>query len=390
MSGMRARSKPAVRFIALLGSAAVGLAFCHGATAQDLHSTRTTSLGSASVTVGYNAAAWDESNLTLSQGNAYLRASVPITGSVRFGLLSGGQLTDQKEHRIQGFYDTKAELSFQVRKSMILLLGVNLPTGLTNLDSTNLILSEGIAERLKGYQTNVFGEGWDFNAGAVWAFRLGGITLGLGGGYVVKGEYRFSKQSPDYAPGDQLTLAIGTDLGNKLHLWRVNTAGERYAWDKLGGERAFRLGDRLRIESLYRYRGAPLAGQVRALGVLQADAEIDTVPGIAEAVVRTGSPEEVYLDGQLEVRLHPRLWGIAFGGARLFGESYQGADDGHRFDVGPGAQLLLSRRLGLTAIGSVRYSWGAVRRQGQPGTTPGEIDVNGYAFDVGLVYTRGP
>ena len=157
--------------------------------------------------------------------------------------------TDASKQSLSSVIDTKVNLSYSVvdRLPVDLLFGVdvNLPTGKTKLDFTELQL----LRNPDLVSITRYGEGFNVNPTITVAKQQERWAVGLGVGYLWRGEYDFSEDIVDYDPGDIVNV----------------TAEAVYAftdrWQgRLFGEFAFYGTDELDIQEYYREGDYLLAG----------------------------------------------------------------------------------------------------------------------------------
>jgi hypothetical protein len=144
--------------------------------------------------------------------------SVPFRIEGRAGDFSATLLTAYTDTRLNPsgsdsvslghLLDTKLVTSYQIigKLPVDILLGLdfNLPTGKTNLSSSqlSLIMDPDLVS------INNFGEGFNINPTITLAKEWGNWVAGLAFGYLWRGEYDFSNAigATDYSPGDVITI----------------------------------------------------------------------------------------------------------------------------------------------------------------------------------------
>jgi hypothetical protein len=107
---------------------------------------------------------------------------------------------------VNGFTDMTVRGSFRLHgDDMMITLGVNLPTGLTNLDSTQFAAQEVLGAPVLQAMSPVLGSGFSGTLGLVGAKRIGSWSWGAGASY----QYRV-----EYSPMQAAALGLGTSVTN--------------------------------------------------------------------------------------------------------------------------------------------------------------------------------
>jgi hypothetical protein len=109
-----------------------------------------------------------------------------------------------------GTLDTRVRGIFQIGPAL-LSVQANLPTGKSDLDSTETILARQLSRTDLNIPVKTFGGGLDLGA-ALTVVRLVGRTgVSLGLGATKRGPYVPYLSGPDYDPGDEVTGSAGID-----------------------------------------------------------------------------------------------------------------------------------------------------------------------------------
>jgi len=165
-----------------------------------------------------------------------------LTGAVHAELDSPGTTNPSLTHTL----DTKLNLSYVVvgKLPVDLLVGLdlNLPTGKTNLSSSDLWLIQDP----EIVTITTFGEGVNVNPTLSIAKEWGPWSAGAGVGYNIRRTYDFSSEVglSDYDPGDILSLnALLLREYPQGYVGRVFGKFSRFGKDRLHGSDYFREGD---------------------------------------------------------------------------------------------------------------------------------------------------
>lgn len=115
---------------------------------------------------------------------------------------------------LSGLSDTwiRSTYAFSNKRALV-SLGVGLPTGHTNLDTSEMSVSALLSQNAFKFRVPVFGQGLTFSAGIMYAYPLNDkVTFGGGLNYVYRGKFKYSKLISDrYDPGDQIGANLGFD-----------------------------------------------------------------------------------------------------------------------------------------------------------------------------------
>jgi hypothetical protein len=165
-----------------------------------------------------------------------------LTGAVHAAVDSPGTTNPSLTHPL----DTKLNFSYvlQGKLPVDLLIGLdlNLPTGKTNLSSSELWLIQDP----EIVTVTTFGEGVNINPTLSFAKEWGPWSAGVGVGYNIRRTYDFSSDAglSDYDPGDILSLnaLLQREYSQGL-VGRVFGKFSRFGKDRLHGADYFREGD---------------------------------------------------------------------------------------------------------------------------------------------------
>ncbi len=134
---------------------------------------------------------------------------------------AGGQSTSlevsdpssSESSSLSGLMDTRLGLSSRFADGrLVLLAGVNLPTGVRELNAGQLDAALALAPPYLGYRMRQPGRGLDLGFGASYALPVQGLgSLGIGAGYVHRGRFRAADGGPDVKPDAEVTFSAGID-----------------------------------------------------------------------------------------------------------------------------------------------------------------------------------
>ncbi len=191
-----------------------------------------------------------------------MRIFLPVSDNLELSLLSTGAAADLTyssvpKKKLSSLNDTRIQGAYSFADDTFLLtLGLNLPTGKKSLTADEIEITDMLADNSMRFPVRRYGEGLDVSFGLAAAQEMGGVILGLGGGYLLKGEYTpFSSKSDEYKPGDELTLSLGIDAKGAKTLLRLDGIHTRFMREKFGGEEIFQKGNMYEIGALLAFTG---------------------------------------------------------------------------------------------------------------------------------------
>ncbi len=223
-------------------------------------------------------------NKPVNQINAPLSLIVPVSEKLQFQISNTPAVSWWQEKRsITGPSDTWIQGSLIVGDNLgIINLGVGTPTGKTELNNEQFLISQQFLSRnIFEFGLPVYGQGLTLKAGALFAQKISNqVILGVGGQYLAKGtykpvQYNISYQagnqvltqtySPKYRPGNEVSGQVGLDvLMTKDFKIMFDVMYTHYFRDLLEGEEIFGSGDKIILKSsaYYRYSDKYLWGQI--------------------------------------------------------------------------------------------------------------------------------
>ncbi len=164
---------------------------------------------------------------------------------------SSGGISQNREEvvsELSGLADTKLKLFQQAWDRRALLgLGVNLPTGQTNLSDEELKAATSIAPNVLGFPMKRYGEGLDLDASMALGFEVGpGWAVGGGVDYLLKGPYDLDSLT-EYDPGDEFAVNLGADYRTDNWISTLDLVFRGYGTDKMNGMDSYADGDQLEV-----------------------------------------------------------------------------------------------------------------------------------------------
>jgi hypothetical protein len=197
--------------------------------------------------------------------------TVYSTGEVSFTPASGGA---ERTASLSGISDVRVRTMGRFfDDALILTLGVNAPTGRTELDALQLTALRVLAAPALALGTSALGAGPSGTVGLLSARQVGSWAVAAGIAYEYRGTYQpvsalvAGAPSADFQPGGVIRASLGLDRLLGKHRLTLSAAGDLYQADELRGATA---------------GAAPLA-TVQLGPVLSADAQLQLgVPRLRE------------------------------------------------------------------------------------------------------------
>ena len=198
----------------------------------------------------------DTAETELSEWVGVVRIFVPLADNLEVRFFSTGAAADltssSSKKRLSGMNDAKLQGAYSFADDTFLLtLGVSIPTGQKSLTEDEVEVANMLADNSMRFPVRRYGEGLDISTGLAMAKEFGGVILGLGGGYLIKGKYTpLSSTSDKYKPGDELVFSLGFDIRREKTLLRLDGIYTHFLKEKFGGVEVFQKGKMYEIFAL--------------------------------------------------------------------------------------------------------------------------------------------
>jgi hypothetical protein len=192
----------------------------------------------------------DNSTQTISQFSSPTAIKLPLRQNLAIDLASSFITSSVGSSKLTGLADVKARAVAMLFKDTLMLnVGVSVPNGKSDLDIEETAVSMLLSDKALGFKYNRLGEGLDLNFGGGLAQAFGSLIIGVGAGYIIKGEYTYAKDSEvKYKPGNQLNVTGGFDVHAGSLLLRTDGTYTKYNPDESDGKVVFTEGQRISIE----------------------------------------------------------------------------------------------------------------------------------------------
>jgi len=185
--------------------------------------------------------------------------NLPVRNNANLQISHTPAISRYSEIELSGLSDTWIRGNYQLFSNRLLLsAGVGLPTGKTELNESESVLSSMLSQNVFKFRLPVFGQGLTFSTGCAYAYPINKkIVLGIGGNYVMRGEYKFLEDmESSFNPGDQVGMNLGYshDLTNSMRL-NVDFMVTHYFKDQMNDKEIFGAGQKFGSTVGFLYKG---------------------------------------------------------------------------------------------------------------------------------------
>ncbi len=203
---------------------------------------------------------WTIENLKdpISEGTFPFEVIYPLRENLNVQINHSPAFSRFGDNGLSGLSDTWLRSTYTfLDNQAVASLGLGLPTGRTELDSSETNVSKLISQNALKFRLPVFGQGLTLSAGVMYVYSINEkMTIGAGVNYVFRGKYKYSKLvSDDYNPGDQFGLNLGLDyiIIPKLRS-NVDFIFNYYTTDKLNNTKMFLSGAKFSTKMGFQYQ----------------------------------------------------------------------------------------------------------------------------------------
>ena len=326
--------------------------------AEEMHTRffRDVTLGS-----GLQIQRWSgEGDLSIREISIPVTFIMPVTRRLSLDVVTGSgfaSLDQGSSNSLNGLTDTKIRGSYIVGEELALItFGISTPTGKSELDGEEQQVSAYLSQNALRFSTPNFGQGLDINAGVATARRVGEMVVGVGVGYLLKGEFTPRQGGGDYKPGAEISLTAGLDKkvmsgDGKVTVDAVYTM---YGEDESAGRAAFQSGNKILLQVLGMLKAKGLDWRLYAIERLKGDNTFN--PGAFESTSSNGNQFEV---GISALKMHsPKLGIRGLIDLKTYGANGSNQGKATMMSIGPGIRYTLSASRYFDV--NVRYSRGEI------------------------------
>lgn len=249
------------------------------------------------------------------------------------------------DYKLAGISDTYLKANYLLLNQRILVgLGLGLPTGPTQLDAEEFLLTQMLSNNALRFHVPVLGQGLTGTLGFALALPVNDkLVFGTGANYVFRNKYKPVENSiDDYDPGDFLGINLGSDFqvseSTKLFFDLLYTL---YFADRIKGHDAFGAGDKLSVD-LGLFMELDLMTILTNFTFRQKGKnELWTGTELAVEDKNSNGPQFEF-DGILRYSLNEQVGLRGLCVLRAFGENEKKTGDAAVFGLGGGADFQLS------------------------------------------------
>jgi hypothetical protein len=176
---------------------------------------------------------------TLSENWTADLSTAFVSGSVT---LSQADANQKDSYSVSGLTDTKLRLTGRVMgDNVVVTVGLNVPTGATNLEPNELNALRVIAAPALGFQIPVLGTGGGGTAGVILARQTTNFALAFGAAYELRRGYApvvlvSGIPAPDFNPGDVFHVSVGADGTVGEHRLNASLSTDLFSEDRLSSD----------------------------------------------------------------------------------------------------------------------------------------------------------
>lgn len=311
---------------------------------------------------------------TIFQISAPTMLKVPITRSLAFDVMSAMISSSADDNILLGVGDTKIRAVAMLADDTIMLnAGVNLPSGKSDMDAEEIAASGLLLDKALGFRYSRLGEGLDVNFGCGLAESAGPIVLGVGAGYLLKGEYsHLEEEDFKYKPGDQLNLTGGVDLQLGALLLRSDATYTIYQPDTEDDAEVVKEGTRLSISEMVFLSTDRFSIMLSGRYIDRGETEFLSGVAEGESVKRYGA--QVNANGVITLRITRILSLNLLADSVFIGKNDDDQNDATVFSFGAGINLRSTRGSYIDIAG--RYHTGS--------SNDGDISLTGLSTTAAI------
>lgn len=198
--------------------------------------------------------------VTISELAVPIAVSVPFGSRLTFDISSAYasstvKFDAAKTQTISGLTDTQLRANIALGQDFIIFTGgVNLPTGQTLVDDSQIEAAGYIANEFLSFPIPSMGTGFGGTGGVAIARPMGEWNLGFGGSVRYSAEYEPYKSGSTpikFQPGNEYRLRIGADHGFLGGRVATGLTYSKFGDDAAGGGAVYSSGDRYVVEAGY-------------------------------------------------------------------------------------------------------------------------------------------
>lgn len=302
-----------------------------------------------------------EGDLSIQELSIPITFILPVSKRLSLDMVTGSgfaSLDQATSSSLSGLTNTKLRASYIIGDEVALVTaGVSAPTGKSELDTEEQAVSNYLSQNALGFRTPNFGQGLDVNVGLATARKVGETVVGLGVGYLLKGEFKPKAGDVDYSPGNELSLTTGVDRkimdgDGKVTLDLVYTL---YGEDEKGeGLEAFQSGNKILVQGLGMFRASGLDWRVRV--VERSKGKNTSYAGTLPMEYSNGNQFEIGVSALKTQSSALALRGMV--DAKLYSANGQDRGKATILSLGPGVRYRLSP--GRTIDVNLKYGRGSI------------------------------
>jgi hypothetical protein len=318
-----------------------------------------------------------EDGAAFSEVSVAVSLSQPIGQQASVTFRGAGASANGDVATLSGLSDSQLSFSYNAERAHLILgLGLNLPSGHTDLTSDEFETSLLLSSRVFNLQVPSFGTGFNVNPGVIWAVSLSAnVVLGLAASYQYKGSFTPVEGMGSYAPGDEVVGTGGLEFRlNPTTTLSADLVFTTYGRDKLDGNEVFAAGSKVVVNAqLRKYFGHD---QLWILGRYRSSAKNElAVGGSLVPEVSKTDPDNFDVLGVYTVRIDDRFSFGILGEGRFYQETDNTISGINLLGIGVSPELSLSSSVSIPA--RLKFQFGSMK---------GGRTLTGLELGVGISY----
>jgi hypothetical protein len=186
----------------------------------------------------------------LSQIAFPINITIPVGMRMSFSIYNGLALSKYEDTEINGLGDTKIGFRYFIPGDKFVFRAIaSIPTGITELDPEQFILSQILAQNPLSYPVTYYGQGFNTSLSLAYATPITkAFVVGAGVVYNYRGKFTPLQNYGEFKPGDEITADIGFEVKASNNLkFNFDVLYTIFSKDKMDNVDIFQFGNRLSL-----------------------------------------------------------------------------------------------------------------------------------------------
>ncbi|HEX9655401.1 MAG TPA: hypothetical protein VGB89_00645 [Bacteroidota bacterium] len=211
--------------------------------------------GSITVRPLFRSWSFQDQDKRITEVGTVFSVKYPASRILNFSLQTAQATTYGDFNKVSGWSDVQVGVAAQIERThMSVSVGVNIPTGKTELTAEEFETAALVSNPVFDYRVPAWGQGFTINPGVAWVYEASrNVVVGFAGAYQYKGSYKPQKDVGEYNPGDEIVFTGGADLRlNESSSIALDVVFTTYGTDQLDGADVFAPGAAVSINGQYK------------------------------------------------------------------------------------------------------------------------------------------